>query len=478
VGFVRSILLARMLPVEVFGVYAWAHSITTLTGVLPDFGLGDAFLHRAPETAREADAAAAQFTLQVILTLAWAAGLMGSAMLFVGQQPRRLALLWVTAMAIGSQLSRTPRLILARRVVHRRLALVRLMDTLLATIVALVLAWQGATLWALLATDFTTLLVNVIGLYIWRPVWKPRMAWNPAALRYFLSFGGRNVIAIALLRALDRVDDLWVGTFLGNAATGLYSRAYQFATYPRRVLASPLNMVTSGTYAELKGNRKRLSQAFYRINALLVRSGFLVAGILALVAPEIIRLLLGRRWMPMLDAFRLMLVYTMLDPFKLTVSSVFVAVGQPERIVWARAVQLAVMVIGLLTLVPVLGIAGVALAVDAMLVVGVVMLLRQARDYVDFSMRRLFGVPLLALVVGLVLSRAAIELPGIRGSDWRTGGIKLIVFLATYSLIFLVLERKNLGLLLNFALPTWKRVKNRLLKGEIQASSASQANHA
>jgi O-antigen/teichoic acid export membrane protein len=476
IAFVRSVLLARMLPVEAFGIYAWAHSVTALTGVLPDFGLGSAFLHRAPETENEKDAATAHFTLQIILTLIWAAGLMAGAMLFVSQQPRRIALVWATAMAIGSQLARTPRLILARRVVHRRLALVNLMDTVSATCVALLLAWRGETLWALLATDFTTFLVNVIGFYIWRPVWKPRVSWDLAALRYFLSFGGRNVIATALLRALDRVDDLWVGTFLGNAATGLYSRAYQFATYPRKILASPVNLVTTGTYAELKGNRKRLSQAFYRINALLVRSGFLIAGILALVAPEIIRLLLGRKWMPMLNAFRLMLVYTMFDPFKLTISSVFIAVGEPERIVWTRAVQLGVMVVGLLLLAPTLGIAGVALAVDAMLVVGIIILLWQAREHVDFSIPKLFAVPSVGLIAGLVLSRASIDLPGVRGSDWRTGGVKLVVFLTTYSFILLVLEQKNIERLLDYARPTYERLKSRVLKDEADVLSQSKAN--
>jgi O-antigen/teichoic acid export membrane protein len=476
IAFVRSVLLARMLPVEVFGIYAWAQSIKTITGVLPDFGLGAAFLHRAAETENEQDAAAAEFTLQIILTLIWVACLMGGAVLFVGQQPRRVALLWVTAMAVGWQLSRTPRHILARRVVHRRLALVDLMDTVMGTIVALTLAWRGATLWALLATDFTGLLVNIVGFYVWRPVWKPRMGWNPAAMRYFLSFGGRSASATALLRALDRLDDLWVATFLGNAAAGLYSRAYQFATYPRKIIASPVNLVTSGTYAELKGNRRRLSQAFYRINALLIRSGFLIAGILALVAPEMIRLLLGRKWLPMLDAFRLMLIYTMFDPFKLTIASVFIAVGQPERIVRARAVQLVVMVLGLLTLAPALGIAGVALAVDAMLVVGIVLLLWQARDQVDFSMAKLFGVPIIALLLGLVLSRAAIDIPGIRGSDWHTGGIKVIVFLATYSLTLMVLERRNVGLLLDSARPAWERLGSRLLKGRPKVMSRSNDN--
>ena len=46
---IRSVLLARLLPVETFGIYALAMSVVTLSSVVPVFGMWGAFLHRAPE---------------------------------------------------------------------------------------------------------------------------------------------------------------------------------------------------------------------------------------------------------------------------------------------------------------------------------------------------------------------------------------------------------------------------------------------
>ena len=42
--FARSVLLARLLPIEAFGVYTLATSIVTFSGILPNFGMGGAFL--------------------------------------------------------------------------------------------------------------------------------------------------------------------------------------------------------------------------------------------------------------------------------------------------------------------------------------------------------------------------------------------------------------------------------------------------
>jgi O-antigen/teichoic acid export membrane protein len=439
--FVRYVILARLLPVEAFDDYYFASAVVMLSAVLPVFGMGGAFLHRARETEDEGEAAAVHFTLKLLFTLAWAALLMGMALLFT-TGGTRTALLMITATTTVLELTQTPRLILVRRVVHRRLALVRLLSAFLTTLSGVGFALVGAGLWALLAADVVSRVFAVVALYVWRPVWKPRLSWSPEVIRYFLRFGVRNFVATALLEALDKVDDLWTRLFLAANSLGYYGRAYGFANYPRRFLAEPINNVVRGTYAELKGDRRRLSQAFFRINAFLVRSGFLLAGLLALIAPEIILLLLTEKWLPMLDAFRLMLVFTLLDPIKISVSYVFVAVGKPERVMQARALQFAVMLVGLFALGPWQGIAGVALAVDLMLVVGIGLMLWWVREFVDYSVVRLFLAPGLALVLGLVLGRAVIELPGIRGSHWRTAGSKAVVFCLAYGAVWLFLERR------------------------------------
>ncbi len=440
--FFRSILLARLLDPEIFGIYTFAASFVLITRALPRFGMGSALLHRAEESEGE-EALKVHFTLNLFFGFIWFILLGGvGGLVFTGQI--RTAL-WVIAGAEFIKIiAGTGRLLLIRRVIFRRIAMINLVTTLATTFGAILLAWRGYGLWSLVATDLISALVIVFGFYIYHPVWRPHIGWNPQVVRYFLQFGYKSLAANLLLQALDRLDDLWTGFALGDNPLGYYSRAYTFATFPRRILAAPLNSVASGTYAELKGKPRRLSQAFFRVNAFLIRSGFLFAGLLALIAPEFIRIVLGVKWLPMLTAFRLMLIYTMLDPIKVTIAGLFVAVGRPEKTVQARAVQLVVLIAGLFVLGPRWGIAGVALAVDGMLVIGIALLLWQARVYVQFSLIRLFAVPTFALIVGMASARAAILLPNILGSPWRTGGIKIAVFLPLYALTLLLFERNQL----------------------------------
>jgi O-antigen/teichoic acid export membrane protein len=246
-----------------------------------------------------------------------------------------------------------------------------------------------------------------------------------------------------------------VGVFLGDNPLGLYSRAYSFATYPRSVLASPINEVVLGIYAHLKNDQKRLSQAFFAVNALLVRIGFFSAGVLILIAPEFIHLVIGDKWLPMLSTVRLMLVFTLLDPLRVAISHLFVAVGSPEKMVYARFLQLVVLVTGLSVLGLNWGIAGVAVAVDVMMLIGIAFMLWQAKAHVHFSVESLFAVPTLVLILGMVAASAAITFPGVSGSYWSTVSIKTSVFFAVYVILISLMEREQVSHLLH----VWKRLQ-------------------
>lgn len=455
--FVRSIILARLLPVEIFGIYGYATAIMGVAVVLLSFGMSHAFLHRTTETENEEAAAAALFTLKLLFTAVWTTLLIVGAFL-LSDGPEQIALIVLTLTTALLQITETPRMILVRRVVHRRLALLELLAPLLATLVTLALAWRGATLWALLAMDLVNAVVLFVGLFLWRPVWRPRLSWQPETNRYYLRFGGRISIVAFLSALLDQADDLWTRGYLGEAALGFYGRAYAFARYPKFIVSMPISPVALGLYAELKEDRKRLSQAFFRINAFILRAGFLLAGILALTAPELIRILIGPKWMPMLDAFRLMLVFTMLDPVRKTVGHLFTAVGQPGLMVRMYGVQVLVLLPLLWLLGSRYGITGVALAVNVMLVIGMTLLFWQARRYVDLSIWNLFAAPTVALGAGLWLGREAIEfLPLELRSDWNTAATKIGVFVVAYALLLLVLEYRRLRELIHWGRRQFRR---------------------
>jgi len=450
-GFIKSIVLARLLPIETFGIIAGAASIVVLTGGISTFGLGAAFTYRCEETEDLEHAAAVHFTLQLILNLIWTALMVAGGLLFIPPTDDgfRTAYFVITLSRTATNFTTTPRQILSRQVQHRRLALITICDVTLTFIFATILAVLNQPLWSLLSTYLVTVAVNFIFVYLWQPIWHPKLKWAASTVKYFLRFGSKQMLARWLLDALDRLDELWIKFYLGSVPLGFYSKAYAFAQYPGDILATPVQSVTFGTYAEIAHNRKKLSTAFHQSNSLLIRTGFFMGGLLALVAPEFITIALGERWLPMLTAFRLMLPFTLFDPMKKTMGNLFVAVGKPEAIVKIRTVQLIVMVIGLFILGNLLGIEGVALAVDIMVVVGIMMVLKRAHEYVDYSFKKLFFMPFLALFLSLAVGFAFDHFIAPHLIDIASGVIKVLGFSAIYLGLLMVFDRKEMKVFYN-----------------------------
>ncbi len=459
VGLVGSIVLARLLEPEVFGVFAFVTAIVQLTVALSNFGFVPAFLHRTGgETGVTEEILRVFFTLKLLFGLAWAVLMMAGAMLFAPEETRWVFGVVIAATFVALQID-VINVLLTRRVQFHRLAIAQAVGSVLMTVTSIGLAWHGAGVWALLGAKIVEVSVDFVLLYVIRPVWRPRLGWSKELVRYFISFGNKVFWGALLMQVLDRVDDVWTGMALGNRALGFYDKAFGFATYPRQVLVAPLGEVVSGTISQLRDDRPGLSQAFSVVNFLMARANFWVAAMIWLVAPEFIRLVLGAKWLPMLDAFRLMPVYTLFDPIKGMIASVLIISGAPGRVIRARVIQLGVLIAGLVTLGPWLDIAGVALAVDLMLVVGVLILYTEARRFVDFSLRHIFGAPTLAMILGVAAVYGVQTLLGIMENDWLTSLVKGTVFSLTYAGVLFVVEREQLAKML---IPVWSLVRDRI----------------
>ena len=271
---------------------------------------------------------------------------------------------------------------------------------------------------------------------------------------------GQHVFSANLLGILlDRFDDFWAGTIFGPTPLGYYSRAYEFAQYPERVLATPITNVFFSAYAALQSNIESLSKAFFRSSGFLIRVGFLMTVVLGIATPEITAILFGGNWLPIVPIFRLMLLYVMLNPLYVNLSYLLVGVGHPELLNRARWIQVLVFIASVIGLAYFWEIQGIAVAADLMMLCGVILLMVYGRRFVRYSLSRMLLIPSIAGIAAVGIG-IGVSLVSEQVNMWQVLVLKLLLVSSVYALIVYFAERR---IILEYGaeilLPLWNRIR-------------------
>lgn len=399
-GFVRSVVLAWFLLPEHFGVVTMALFYANLVNIFLSLGLSRAIVHhKAPDQT----VLRTYFSLTLLSIVTEVVVVLGLAPILGRFHPDMPALVPVLLVLAGVHvvkgLNTYQEALLSKALSFRLLAITDVLSSLSMTVTASLAAWQGFGLWSLVIEQFAGHVARGFVLWTSRDAVRPRLGWSGDVAHWFWDFGLKVWWGTKLAFVLDRFDDFWAGTSLGKTPLGFYSRAYEFAHYPRRAVANPLLAVFFPTFATLQDDRLNLSRAFFRVTSLMVRIGFWFSLGFILAAPEFVRVILGERWLPMVTPFQLMIVYTLADPLVVVTSNLLMATGHPEIINRTRAIQIVVFVPAVIVLASVAGIVGVAIAADLMILVGVILLFVQTRRFVDYSISALWLYPVVALAV-------------------------------------------------------------------------------
>jgi len=207
-GFVRSVLLMRILAPEQFGVVALALFLMTFLRPFSAFGIDFALIQK-----RDAgrDTFSTHFVMRLVLALiVLGVGFIASPFLrrlYADQVVVVDVFLVLLSLNVLVASFSTPGVILRREMRFGSMALLNLASSLAMTITAPLLAYMGAGLWSLVAEQAVGPLVRWIGLWGFIRPWRPSLRFDWGEAKSALRFGRQVFSATILGIMLDRFDD-------------------------------------------------------------------------------------------------------------------------------------------------------------------------------------------------------------------------------------------------------------------------------
>jgi PST family polysaccharide transporter len=293
-----------------------------------------------------------------------------------------------------------------------------------------VLAWRGAGVWALVGALLTQNVLRTAALLARQPHPK-RLLLEPRAARELLYFGGGLTLARLGNCLAGQGDNLVVGYWLGPRALGLYTQAYQLMTSPAVLLGQALDRVLFPTMALVQLEPARLARAYRSgaaVCALLVMPASVV---LAILAPEIVLVLLGPAWAGVVAPFRLLALGMLFRTSYKLGDSVARATGAVYDRAWRQAVYALAVVAGA-WVGQRWGLAGVALGVLAALAANFALMAQLSLRLTGMRWSELGAAHLPALALTVALGAETWALAGwLRGQ--QTAPLVLLAEAALFS---------------------------------------------
>jgi O-antigen/teichoic acid export membrane protein len=295
--FVISIVLARLLLPEQFGLIAMLTVFIAVSQALLDSGFGAALIQKKNPT--ELDKCSV-FYLNVFMSFALA-GLLCLVAPWIAhfyRQPqltdltRALSLLIIINGFVAVQNA-----LVIRSLNFRRQTVIITSGTLLGGLVGLVMAWRGYGVWSLVAQQLIS--TSLRGWLYWAMSdWRPKLMFSFQSLHTMFGFGSRMAASSVLNTVFDNLYSLVIGKLFSAASLGFYSRAQTLKAVPAQSLGMVVARVTLPVFSKLQDEPERFRRG---LRQALTTAAFLQFPImigLAAIAEPLVLVLLTEKWAP------------------------------------------------------------------------------------------------------------------------------------------------------------------------------------
>jgi lipopolysaccharide exporter len=323
-GLVNTMILARLLVPQDFGLVAMATALLGMIEIMSAFSFDLALIQNRKADRRHYDTAwtfnvlFGAFTGVVLAVLAVPAAHFFS-------DPRVEAIVYVLAAAAFMQSFQNIGIVAFRKELDFRKEFILLaLQKAVAVVATLILAYALRNYWALVIGILISKVASVAVSYWIHPY---RARFSLAASRELMRFSSwmllNNMVVFAAVKGYDFI----IGRLAGAHGLGLYSVAYEISNLPTTELVNPVSRAIFPGFSKLTDDPGRLRTAFLRVAALAALITFPAGAGIAALAEPLVHLLLGAQWMQAAPLIQILAIYGVMRALHAGTGDVYLALG-------------------------------------------------------------------------------------------------------------------------------------------------------
>lgn len=313
IGFVISIVLARILIPEEFGLIGMISVFVGIGTSLVNSGLTQSLI-RAPDPDQEDYSTVFFFNLAGSIIIYWVLFFTAPFIAVFFAQPalteisRIYCLTFIISAFSEVQLTR-----LTKEMNFKLQMTIAIPSLIGSGLLGVFLAYMGYGVWSLVWMGVCQSFLSTVQLWI-RTGWTPSLMFNIAKFRYHFKFGYKLTLSGLLDTIFTNIYQIIIGRFFLPAQVGFYTRADSLKQLPVSNISIALNKISYPLFASIQNDDARLKKGYKQIMQMVI---FVIAPVLifmGVLAEPLFGFLFTAKWLPAVPYFQILCLTGILYP--------------------------------------------------------------------------------------------------------------------------------------------------------------------
>jgi len=328
-----TIILARILTPEDFGVIAMLAIFMSVASIFIDSGFSSALIQRQNTTlADESTVFFFNLGMGTVAALLLCVAAPWIATFF--EQPVLQYLTYAMAFnqfvgAFGS----IHATLLNKEMNFKATAKVGIVSSVVAGAVAIYMASQGYGVWSLAGNSVVSGIITVLLLWLWHP-WRPAWTFSFVSLRSFFRFGGYMMASTLMDVFSNNLYLILIGKMYSVRDVGFYDRAQRTQQLPITLMIGIINRVAFSTFALVKEDKARLVRGLRKAQAISMLINIPVLVGMIILAEPLVLTLFGAQWLPIVPILQVLALGGLLWPLHVLNLNILQAQGRSDLFFW------------------------------------------------------------------------------------------------------------------------------------------------
>ena len=346
-SIIISMVLARLLTPDEFGLVALASVLLTFIVLLSNMGLGPAIIQAQNLTQKDINAFFTfSVTVGLVLSCVYFCLSWPIARFYNNDELVPVCQLLAISFFLGV-LNNVPSSLMNKNQRFKEMAICSLSLNALTGPIAIFAAYKGLGVYSLMIAPFIS---SIIVFFYYRRFYPCKIDFHMslAPIKRIASFSIYEM-AFELVNYFSRnLDKLIIGRWMSIRDLGYYDKSYRLMQQPQNNITAVLNPVLLPNFSQYQNDMNLMATQYLKVIAVMASISFPIGITLCLCGPEIISLMYGPQWEPAIPCFQILCLSLPCAMLTSTTGALFQACNATKYLFYVGCVNSAAVVIGFL----------------------------------------------------------------------------------------------------------------------------------